>query len=417
MNAFVAISEQSSAPVGAHGNGSIEHQELWLGDLRFSALQRQTMAVRVGQTHGNRRLQHMVFGKGLDLVGATTIPHIDIVQREEGNSPTPDATPAPPASADVTATVDPPQLPDQDEYTQIVNDEIQKTLEAFENIEITVPAIDPKPPAKSKKAATQDNPQPTPSTGGSGSTGDATTTSPTVVTVRAQYWINSDKRRAKRNRHLKKKANKALKKLFTSFPKNARLGKSSPEELRSSTQQAIDQGLIRGPGDSWPPGKADIEAWMGKVGLGVDCSGFVYQALTNATQALEGRGAQGMQNELTKSITSTGSGTLYKMGTKVKSPSELRPGDVMYLAPNPDVGHIRIITSVTSDEKSIEFTTVESAGSANGPAEVKWRYPDGSKFKKLQIYKSKWKSAGARDKKAKFSHHFAATPQPLEKND
>lgn len=95
---------------------------------------------------------------------------------------------------------------------------------------------------------------------------------------------------------------------------------------------------------------AMITAWMRRYGIGVDCSGFVSQALNDAVKH-----AGGQDPDLKEA-----SGMLSHENHKfdaVKAPRDVRPGDTMWLQ-----GHIRIVLQVGPgpEGKGIQMMIAES---------------------------------------------------------
>lgn len=135
------------------------------------------------------------------------------------------------------------------------------------------------------------------------------------------------------------------------------VGKATPEDLRLFIQEAIDQGIVRdyavSVGGLSPNGqlvelnasnlKLIIDSWVDQRGVGVDCSGFVLQALIDARdkirKAYEDRGvARAMPPSMSRSERSAAS---FSAGTPVTAPISLRPGDVWV---STNGGHVRVVT-------------------------------------------------------------------------
>ena len=68
-----------------------------------------------------------------------------------------------------------------------------------------------------------------------------------------------------------------------------RVGKGTADQLQAAMQAAVDRGLLNA---TWPPTTENLRAFMQRTGLGVDCSGFVYEALTAADAALRPPGCR-----------------------------------------------------------------------------------------------------------------------------
>lgn len=157
----------------------------------------------------------------------------------------------------------------------------------------------------------------------------------------------------------------------------AKVGKSYPEDLRKIVQAALDRDLIKaGAGRDHPNGE-DLRTWLICYGIGVDCSGFVSQALNQVTAKVRG-------TPLTKKETLNKGGAALKGGargfTKITDPTQLKAGDTMAIP-----GHIRIILSSQRITGGVQFVTGESraGGTADvGPDRVEWRYLKGQLQKK-----------------------------------
>jgi hypothetical protein len=139
-------------------------------------------------------------------------------------------------------------------------------------------------------------------------------------------------------------------------------------------QQAVERGLLNAA--TWPPTSASAVAFMKGVGLGVDCSGFVYRALMAADAALTAAGMAGLTSPQTTSVTNISSQQIGRGGgTAITSPGDLRVGDIIQMASNA-VGHIRIITSVRAGPAFVEYDTAESTTRVgDGPQASTWRLP------------------------------------------
>lgn len=176
------------------------------------------------------------------------------------------------------------------------------------------------------------------------------------------------------------------------------VGKGRPDEITAAVTGAIAQGLIAPPG--YAPVSADaywgaawrapIEAWLLRVGIGLDCSGFVYQALDAARDATgatsTGNGVFVSYPNVDSSRTFVSDEQMGALGELVTAPDGLEPAVIMFIAP--DGGHIRIITQVDRSQLAdgiTEFTTAESTADgrrspdgANGPRAHAWRYNHGA---------------------------------------
>ncbi len=163
--------------------------------------------------------------------------------------------------------------------------------------------------------------------------------------------------------------------------RRALVGKSTPEDIQTILQAALDQGLVpAGEGRSHPD-SADLRAWLVRYGIGVDCSGFVSQALNQVMSSLPG-GAVAEQLSITDTNARALTGRRGRRArfTQVARPNELCPGDTMGLP-----GHIRIVVRVESTSEGIQITTAESSAAGDiGPTRAVWLYPDPLRFANLQ---------------------------------
>jgi hypothetical protein len=259
----------------------------------------------------------------------------------------------------------PPAPPDRD---TVVSGAITAALDRYRYMKVTIPATKPgEAPASADAGA------------------------PTVLTVETPYFINKSKgdTGAEGGAHALDSA--AVKKWFDALPIDARVGKGSPEQIQTAIQDAVNQGLVK----PWPPTSESVKEFMEHVGLGVDCSGFIFQALKASDDALKAAGLPGA----TSAVVQAGSQEIgSSSGTQIKNPSDLRPGDMVQLAPNAThkVGHIRIIVSVVPAQDYVEYFAAESTTRVgSGPQLSHWRLPAGGPMdvKHLEVFddaKSKW---------------------------
>jgi hypothetical protein len=125
-------------------------------------------------------------------------------------------------------------------------------------------------------------------------------------------------------------------------------GKGTADEVRTLTQALIDRGAL-GALVTGSEGTA-IRKMMWEHGIGMDCSGYVFQAFLGARADAVGTPA----SPATYSIGSLDSHQLPSKGLRKVAPSEARAGDLFILAGNP--GHKTIVYSnrevVTGDQKA-----------------------------------------------------------------
>jgi uncharacterized protein YgiM (DUF1202 family) len=146
--------------------------------------------------------------------------------------------------------------------------------------------------------------------------------------------------------------------------------------MRTLVQSAVDQGLI----EPSQPGAlltaAEIRQWMMDYGIGVDCSGFVSQALNSLTGDMAQQ--TGSDAPTNFKVADTGSGSLnWKASSgkfeQVAHPADLRSGDTMWQ--DGSIDHIIIITGVAQTPDGTLFQTAESSGS-RGVHDDTYRCPD-----------------------------------------
>jgi len=169
-------------------------------------------------------------------------------------------------------------------------------------------------------------------------------------------------------------------------------GKARPHEIADAVNKALAAKLIGSTGshpvaeNGWAPA---IEAWLLKVGIGIDCNGFVYEAL----QDLHAAGARtthdvGGPNGILDVYPTEDSGrttasidAMVATGTNVTPPDGLQVADLMVLVGE----HVRIIMQVDRADlasRITRFTTAESTADGrtsggdpvHGPRIHYWRY-------------------------------------------
>jgi hypothetical protein len=271
-------------------------------------------------------------------------------------------------------------------YYRVVADEIRRALAEYQAIPIALPARDP-----------LGAPAPTPAP------------SSAEVGVRAPYWINARADAAARAAEVEA-APPELRRVFKAAPVAARLGKGTPDEIRATVQAAVATGQVRARGGVWPPTAADVERWMATFGLGIDCSGFVYETLRRVERALAPRALDGLAVPAIGPSHLFGSGRAAE-GYPVTRPSDLNVGDLMHLPPWPKdpIGHVRIVDSVALEGGALVFTTAEATAAGTGGATaVRWRFPDAATMARLERHADgRWRSANEREQRtAGFYRHL-----------
>lgn len=229
---------------------------------------------------------------------------------------------------------------------------------------------------------------------------------PRTVHVRTPYFINESKRSSQLTKDVYDKAmgarrrTAATRAFFKQHGWHARHGKATPAEIGDILQSALDEGLIA-PQTATRPTAEELRGWLREHGIGVDCSGFVSQALTHLVQ--QQRYAAGEQGPVEHRWRGTGALRPESEGfTKVDAPRDLAPGDTMSIP-----GHVRIVASVHIGDEGLEFTTYESRAGGReriGMAEHDWRYPDPDQFANLQRQgpDGRWASVRGSPKYARY---------------
>lgn len=193
--------------------------------------------------------------------------------------------------------------------------------------------------------------------------------------VRPPYMINSGDRIT--NAQTARAANRRVNTLINTYPWGFRHGKATASQIQTFLQAAIDQGLTT---NNTSVGLRDF---LSLYGIGVDCSGMTSQGYNMLLTEL------GLTDEAQFVVNDTGSGSFrdaHERFTAVTAPSDLRPGDALYLDNPRGIDHVRLVQNVTVNGANIDFVTIESAGGAtNGPRQHHWRFTDATDFGSLQV--------------------------------
>lgn len=214
------------------------------------------------------------------------------------------------------------------------------------------------------------------------------------VSVSPPYFINVNNERKRKAFDNREKASREVQTFIRNIWRSQRrggmglygerIGKSTPEGIQTILQNALDRHLVPAGDGRTHPNTEDLRNWLVRYGIGVDCSGFVSQALNRLMPSV------GDEDYTPFDLINTGSGS-FRGGTRnftrVSRPGDLRPGDTMHLAAGSSgIGHIRIITSVENTaDGAVEFSTAESSSQADvGPTSARWRYPNPDAFEDLQ---------------------------------
>lgn len=225
------------------------------------------------------------------------------------------------------------------------------------------------------------------------------------ITVRPPYYmLAGNPRRREKAEINRKQADSKTQKILSQLPRRARTdGKSTPEDIKSVLEKAGDEGLLIS--TSLGITSDDLRNWLVKYGIGIDCSGFVSQAIVSVLSYILQRPPV---NEESLSITGTHSSALSSISNKkfiaVSSPEHLAAGDTMHID-----GHIRIIQRVRRFQDYIEITTIESTSTKNdiGPYQRTWKFTRLDNFKTLKLKTDigAWREPGPKDIKAQYSRY------------
>lgn len=249
---------------------------------------------------------------------------------------------------------------------------------------------------------------------------------PRTVRVKTPYFINVNERSAALSREVFAAAEAArrapaVRAFFRHVGRERELGgwhalhgKATPENIQGILQQALDQGLIA-PQDEARPSADDLETWLRTHGVGVDCSGFVSQALNRVlarTRAAAGQEGPSPEIRLGAAALKGGSRGFARVGAGggCEGPRCLQPGDTMFIP-----GHIRIVTNVAERDGGVEFSTAESR--AGGRERVGmdmgyWFYPDAGAFTGLKVRRRQdapWRTVGERPTFGRYNALTEAT--------
>jgi peptidoglycan hydrolase-like protein with peptidoglycan-binding domain len=156
---------------------------------------------------------------------------------------------------------------------------------------------------------------------------------------------------------------------------NVNAGKGSPKEVQKWLQDRIDKGKVT------TADPAKLRQYLKDNKIGVDCSGFVSQALNHVADK-EGDMEYGADDVFTPD--GRGSGSFGPSGKEFKKiePANVAIGDTLYFKNAPGkVNHIRIVGDVRTENGVVYYTIFESAGST-GPRKMEWKFEGG----KLQEY-------------------------------
>ncbi len=190
----------------------------------------------------------------------------------------------------------------------------------------------------------------------------------------------------------------------------ASVGKSHPEDIQRILQTALDRNLINAGEGRDHPNSEDLRNWLVQYGIGIECSGFVSQALNRVTESIQGTPLAGNQQINTNSRGLSGTARNF---TEITDPAQLQAGDTMYIP-----GHIRIITSARTEGGVTVFTTAEARAGSNradvGPDRAEWRYQNGQ----LQIRRNpddNWQNVGENPTFGRYERLESARTEAVER--
>jgi hypothetical protein len=171
--------------------------------------------------------------------------------------------------------------------------------------------------------------------------------------------------------------NDAIARAFNALPNRAKIGKAYVADIKTFLQSTVDANAV--PGQANGLSAAALKSFLSDAGVGVDCSGFVSQAL-NACMTALGRGSVTIDTNSANLRGGTGHNS--RQFDVIARPADLCPGDTMW-----KTGHIRIISKVEPQaDGSIQFITAESSSvDLVGPVAKTWKCPQAARFTGVQV--------------------------------
>jgi hypothetical protein len=398
--------------------GDYEGQVDLLSHVNIPTAQRQQMATRIGRVQGNRYLQRVMEEvvrrlpepprtRGAEGASIARDIYDELWAEEQGMSI---------PGSEGPATV-PPDLLESVDYDTFSDDELRLRLERIQDTLCRVAQNSPETQALQEQATEIQQllrerqvearvreelegflhqfQNITVTVTWGEDTGTQTVTRSEEVAVHPPYFMNVRDREGAHRRTLqrydaaqrnRRAADRATRQLLAEISRRegrrggmgaarAKVGKATPDEIRRILQRALDRQLIQGGEGRDHPNSDDLRAWLIRYGIGIDCSGFVSQALNRVITAMGGE-SEGLR------LGSRGLRGGNRRFERISDPTQLRPGDTMYRP-----GHIRIITRVSRESGDVEFWTAESrAGGSDdpggdtadvGPSSAHWRYHNG----------------------------------------
>ncbi len=295
----------------------------------------RAQAVVNPRTVGHSRVPH-VFGGRLLADGSHALDP-DARDLIVSRAPAEDTAEDPPTAAPAPAT---PAVPPLDR----VRSAIETTLSSFRNLVVAAPA----PVGRD-------------------------------VAVPVPYFINkptSPSRVRGEQRRPGLMRNEALARLYRALHFRARVGKSQPSDIRAFLQGAIDANAV--PGQASGLSAVGLKSFLSDMGVGVDCSAFVSQALNACMAAFD----RSERIDTNSANLRGGAGHNTQQFDLVSRPRDLMPGDTMW-----KTGHIRIIHRVEPQaDGSIQFVTAESSSiDLIGAVAKRWKCPQADRFASIQV--------------------------------
>jgi hypothetical protein len=382
---FRAEEERLSTPatggLPAHPRtGGPEEQADLLGNAAIAAAQRQGWATQIGRVQGNRYLQRVIaqITQGDRAVQRQTDAGVAEGPRDASlpagvpaaELETPGAPPAVQIPTELLSSVDPSAM--GEEELRYRYDLIQQTLMLLSQsspdtqlLQEQATQISAALAERQVEAAVQADLEAflagfsgiTVTVTWAEDTGTESVQRTEEITVHPPYFMNVPDRSEAQGRTLqrydaaqanRRAADRATRRLLhEAFARRgtgamdlgrARVGKSHPEDIRQILQSALDRNLVQpGAGRDHPDG-TDLRNWLIRYGIGVDCSGFVSQALNRVTETIRGESLPAGQQLNAGGRALTGGARGF---TRIQDAAQLRPGDTMSIP-----GHIRIVTGV-----------------------------------------------------------------------
>jgi hypothetical protein len=202
------------------------------------------------------------------------------------------------------------------------------------------------------------------------------------VAVQVPYFINkptSPSLLRGQQRRPELVRNSDLSRLYRALPERARIGKAHVDDVRTFLQGAVAANAV--PGQASGLSAAGMKSFLSDMGVGVDCSGFVSQAL-NAIMAAFNRPER---IDKSSAYLRGGARNNPRQFDVVSRPSDLKPGDTMWKK-----GHIRVVHTVEPQpDGAIHFTTAESSSvDLIGPTAKTWKCPHADRFAAVQVERS-----------------------------